>query len=276
MGRETKLLLGFLGLLAGAFVGVLSVKLFVPRPPAGTGPDINADVACAESHALVEPPAPAPRAWDFAAAPPLVPPAATPPQDPFATRAAPPAADPQEAPTSRYADRSAGRFGGPPRATPAAAALEPPRGGEVTRVAWDTPDLPAATAEVPRGASLDAAPPADPRPAEPPAFSPRPLGTEPAAVPAVALTSATPAASAPAAAAADDASGYVVRPGDSWWAVAAAAYGDGRLYRALFAWNRRLDPRVALAPGTRLEIPPRPRLAAAWPDLVPPAEPAGR
>ncbi|NBX30334.1 hypothetical protein EBR04_07830 [bacterium] len=39
MGRETKILLGLLGLLAGVFVGVLSMKLFVPRPPDGAGPD---------------------------------------------------------------------------------------------------------------------------------------------------------------------------------------------------------------------------------------------
>ena len=43
----------------------------------------------------------------------------------------------------------------------------------------------------------------------------------------------------------------------------------GRLYRALYAWNRTLDPRVALLPGTRLDIPPVERLTAAWPGLVP-------
>jgi nucleoid-associated protein YgaU len=270
MGRETKLLLGFLGLLAGAFVGVLSVKLFVPRPPAGAGPDINADAAFAESHALVEPPAPAPRAWDFAAAPPLVPPAATPPRDPFAAAPASPAVDPP-APTDRYAERSSGRFGGPPRATPAATGFAAPADGSVRRVAWDKPDPPKASAAEPRGPAPDAAPRADQRLPEPPAFGQRPLGVEPAALPAAAPPVPAPPAAAPA-----DPTGYVVRPGDSWWAVAAAAYGDGRLYRALFAWNRRIDPRVALAPGTRLQIPPRPRLAAAWPDLVPPAEPAGR
>jgi len=30
-----------------------------------------------------------------------------------------------------------------------------------------------------------------------------------------------------------------------------------------------IDPRVSLAPGTRLEIPPRTRLEAAWPKLMP-------
>ena len=62
---------------------------------------------------------------------------------------------------------------------------------------------------------------------------------------------------------------HVAREGDSWWSVAQQSYGDGRLYRALFAWNRTLDRRVSLAPGTRLEIPPASRLKAAWAKLVP-------
>jgi nucleoid-associated protein YgaU len=62
---------------------------------------------------------------------------------------------------------------------------------------------------------------------------------------------------------------HVAREGDSWWSVAQQSYGDGRLYRALFAWNRTLDRRVSLAPGTRLEIPPASQLKAAWAKLVP-------
>jgi nucleoid-associated protein YgaU len=61
----------------------------------------------------------------------------------------------------------------------------------------------------------------------------------------------------------------VVREGDSWWSIAEAAYGDGRLYKALFAWNRTLDRRVSLTPGNRLEIPPASQLKAAWAKLVP-------
>lgn len=68
---------------------------------------------------------------------------------------------------------------------------------------------------------------------------------------------------------------YIAAVGDSWWSLAERAYGDGRLYRALFAWNRVLDPRVSLAPGTRLEIPPQSRLEAAWPKLVPFGAPDG-
>ncbi|MFM8986174.1 MAG: hypothetical protein ACKONH_08980 [Planctomycetia bacterium] len=73
MGRETKILLGFLGLLAGVFVGVLSMKLLVPRPPAGAGPDVHADLVADEPHELVEPPARTMPTSAFAAAPPLVP-----------------------------------------------------------------------------------------------------------------------------------------------------------------------------------------------------------
>ena len=59
-------------------------------------------------------------------------------------------------------------------------------------------------------------------------------------------------------------------PGDKWWSIAERAYGDGRLYRALFAWNRSLEPRITLAPGTRLDVPPLARLQAAWPRLAAP------
>ena len=63
---------------------------------------------------------------------------------------------------------------------------------------------------------------------------------------------------------------YLVQAGDSWWDVAQRAYGDGRLYRALYAWNRVRDPRIALTPGTRLDVPPLDRLRTAWPRLAAP------
>jgi nucleoid-associated protein YgaU len=61
----------------------------------------------------------------------------------------------------------------------------------------------------------------------------------------------------------------VTRDGDSWWSLAEAAYGDGRLYRALYAWNRSLNERVSLVPGTTLDIPPEAKLGAAWSTLLP-------
>ena len=62
---------------------------------------------------------------------------------------------------------------------------------------------------------------------------------------------------------------YDVQEGDSWWQLAESAYGDGRYYRSLFAWNKTLQPRVSLSPGTTLEIPQMNQLQLAWPRLIP-------
>lgn len=216
MGRETKLLLGLLATLLGVFLGVLSMKLLVPRPPAGAGPDVHADIAATESQELVEPPRldepmPPPahaRLADAVAEPPPFqeqpPPrrfetAAT-AQDPFVTR-------------SSFTPEAA------PAADPASASPEP-------AAAFDA-------------ARLDAA---GRRPGRTPAGGPPPVAG----------------------------SAYVAREGDSWWSLAETVYGDGRLYRALFAWNRTVDPRVSLVPGTALELPPLHRLQTAWPTLMPP------
>lgn len=198
MGRETKFLLAVLGVLGGAFVGVLSMKLLVPRPPAGAGPDVDPQEQIVATHDIVEPPALEPRANTSAF---------TAKRDPFVARTA---------------------FAEP------AATIDP---------------LPAAPREEP----ADLLPPA--------AYSARgasvPLASE-ARGASVPLASTTPIAGA-----------HVTAPGDTWWSIAERAYGDGRFYRALYAWNRRLDPRVSTAPGTQLEIPPQPKLAAAWPRLMP-------
>jgi 5'-nucleotidase / UDP-sugar diphosphatase len=248
MGRETKILLGLLGLLAGVFVGVLSMKLFVPRPPDGAGPDIHTADEFVETQQVVEPPALAPRAWDFAAAPPLVPDAAATPPSPVPAEPVPteplPAADPfVQRPTA--IER--------PLDSPQAERAPPPA----------EPVLPPATV-----ADDLLPPPAEAIASEPP----------PARFPvrqAAAIDLAEPPAELPPAAHAAISAGssYTVQAGDSWWSLAERAYGDGRLYRALFAWNRVLDPRVALTPDTTLEIPPLPKLEAAWPKLMPPQTP---
>lgn len=215
MGRETKFLLALLGLLAGVFLGVVSMKLFVPRPPAGAGPDVHADIATAEAQALVEPPelSPATAPADaIAMAPPDVPPATAAP-------------DHLEPPV-----RSS-RFGGdaPPQV---------PQDPFVVAASYESAEPPPAPPARP-------APPADLLP--PPSFE-------------------RGFAASPAAPLGDT---YVAQAGDSWWSLAERAYGDGRLYRALFAWNRMIDPRVSLVPGTRLEIPPAAKLGASWPGLLP-------
>lgn len=56
MGRETKILLGLLGMLAFVFLGALVARLFVARPPVGLGVDVHANVAVSSPAAIVEPP----------------------------------------------------------------------------------------------------------------------------------------------------------------------------------------------------------------------------
>ncbi len=222
MGRETKILLTLLGLLVGVFMGVVALKLFVPRPPEGTGPDID---MASEPLPLVDPPA-------------LEPPATDPPA--FSARAQPAAvvqADP-------YAGRSS-RFGAPAGST----IDDPARDLAVVPVSYehvvDTPSLMEAPAST-----------------EPPPSLPTPIEgsllTPPAAFPVQAPGTRPLAGNT-----------YVTRDGDSWWSLAEAAYGDGRLYRALYAWNRSLNERVSLVPGTILDIPVEAKMDAAWSTLLP-------
>jgi 5'-nucleotidase/UDP-sugar diphosphatase len=241
MGREKKILLGLLGLLAGVFLGVLSMKLLVPRPPTGTGPDIRADLAATTAQERVEPPAPSSDGWDFAAAPPLV------PEQPVDSAAeAPPAVEPPR--FSRFA-------------APIDSEAPAPVASDVAPASWQEPadDAPPADAEV------VAAPPRF----EPPLPERFPATSSPsaAAAPPVRDPFVAPAAAARSMPVAGE---YLVEAGDSWWNVAERAYGDGRLYRALFAWNRARDRRVSLTPGTRLDVPPLDRLQAAWPRLASP------
>jgi nucleoid-associated protein YgaU len=216
MGREAKILLGILGLLAGVFMGVLSMKLFVPRPPSGTGPDIHGDVAVAADHDLVEPPR-------------------------LTVEAAPAEAD---VPPPLPSDDRRSRFSPAPPPAAAPMAVAPLRDPFVAPARFDaTPAVPSVLEQ--------------PAPAE----SAAPLVTNADPLPPENRTAAV----TPPSTAAD----YVARPGDSWWTLAERVYGDGRFYRALFAWNRAIDPRVSLVPGTTLQLPPADRLRVAWPALVP-------
>lgn len=213
MGRETKLLLGLLATLLGVFLGVLSMKLLVPRPPAGTGPDVHADIAETEPQELVEPP----RLDE-----PMPPPSHAGLTDTAADL--PPSQDPAT----------------PSRFETAAVARDP----FVARSSF-TPE---------------ASPAADPVSTTPePAFGASRLDGADGSPARLAASGPPPVAG----------SAYVAREGDSWWSLAETVYGDGRLYRALFAWNRTVDPRVSLVPGTSLELPPLHRLHTAWPALMP-------
>ena len=220
MGRETKLLLGLLATLLGVFMGVLSMKLLVPRPPEGAGPDVHADVAAAETQDLVDPP-------QLAAGDEL-------PAAPATTSLV----------SSAELDQSQSRFA--PRTVPAAPL--PDRDPFVAPASLTQPadDMPPAPPDRP----AETSPPQPTSDSFPARFEPAP-----------------PRASEPPPLAASPT--YVTRPGDSWWSLAERSYGDGRLYRALFAWNRAVDPRISLVPGTSIEIPPAERLQAAWPGLHP-------
>jgi nucleoid-associated protein YgaU len=212
MGREQHILLAILGLLAGAFVGILSMKLLSPRPPAGTVAVAAGDVAAAETGAG-EPPTLSIAAADRADA------AAV-----FGTVESPSAleaAEAREAPEPEPLDPFVARDALPMES--------PPPAGLVVQ---DDPEPPGTAAEagmVAASHQMSIAPP----------------------VPRHAVTR------------------HVAAAGDSWWSLAERMYGDGRWYRALFAWNRAINPRVSLVPGTPLELPPRSKLAVAWPGLTP-------
>jgi 5'-nucleotidase len=235
MGRETKILLALLATLAGVFVGVLSMKLLVPRPPTGAGPDVAIDTVTTGAIELVDPPSPSPPT-----------PGPTTAEPAGFTAADSPA--PYRSSESRFTAAESGDLLPPPTPLTVPDAETPPA-------------APPATAAVDFQASAPpAAPPAAPAVPSTPRRDPfvAPAGLQmPAPQPE------------PATGPAPTALEYVTNPGDSWWDLAERAYGDGRLYRALFAWNRTIDPRISLTPGTRLEIPPRSKLEAAWPKLMP-------
>ncbi len=269
MHREKQILLGFLGLLCGGFVAVLGAKLFIPRPPAGAGPDIDAPPAIVAPQLVVEPPALSAAVDRQAAARPD-----SRAPDPRSDDPPPPAPPPASFASDRYADA-----GGSARrddlVAPAAFLDEPadasPVGGiPVVNAAAAPPPDDSRPAEEPDGRAAPAdeqAPIAAPAPPITNPFRSRapPAADRPAPLP-------TAAAVAPSAPLRDE---LVTAPGDSWWAIAERAYGEGRYYRALYAWNRTVNPQVSLLPGTRLEIPPVSRLEAAWPKLVPQASAVG-
>jgi nucleoid-associated protein YgaU len=259
MGREAKILLGFLGLLGGVFCGVLAMKLFVHRPPTGVGPDVPGVLAAGrEPRTSGDGPVSGLPARAFAAAPPLMSVAAqASPNDAVAR------GDERQGPEHESALGSR-RF----EATLESQSVE--TASRFSDRGDDVGDLPK-DVFVRQVGFEDAVslPVGDVSPAS------SPVGKGGATVPAA--PAAGQAVAAPAVAgqalvatgATALVSGYEVQPGDSWWRVAERVYGDGRLYRALFAWNRAIDPRVALVPGTRLEVPPLGRLVTVWPRLVP-------
>jgi nucleoid-associated protein YgaU len=265
-------MLALLGLLAGVFVAALSLRLFVPRPPRGTGPDIHMTSSTAGT-AIVPPP-------DLSPSPAAAAPWAAPPDDatPAPSRfAAPeePSPSPWASPTESEQPTSAPLTVLPSDEAPALAAIP----SEAFPSTADETDRPLATASAATLVSnqVPAIPQTTATPWQQQPGSAFGIAVEsPAAEIAVGRGDA-PAFSPPSATSLPTPTippitlnqPYRVTEGDSWWDIAERAYGDGRLYRSLFAWNRALDPRVSLAAGTVLEIPPADRLELAWPHLMP-------
>lgn len=243
MGREAKILLGLLGLLAGIFCGVLSMKLFVHRPPAGAGPDVPAS---------------------FAGDGPGLPLAATTPGGFVLPASAFAGAPPLSPATAVGSDGDGGDD-----AVPAVIAVrfdavaEREQVGSVQRFPRGRSDDYEPGQESVAARSSDEADKGEASSGRSPGQVAPVLGREPPVGPSGDGATVFPNSETAVAGV------YDVRPGDSWWSVAERAYGDGRFYRALFAWNRSVDSRVSLAPGTRLDIPPRARLMTAWPRLMP-------
>ena len=84
--------------------------------------------------------------------------------------------------------------------------------------------------------------------------------------PSPAAPSASPAFKAPE----KNQNVYVTKHGDSFWSIATEHYGDGRLFDALYRWNReRTESYDDLPEATELEIPHKTDLVRRWPDLCP-------
>jgi nucleoid-associated protein YgaU len=217
MGRETKILLGLLGMLAFVFLGALLARLFIARPPVGLGVDVHTNLAASGPATIVQPPELGrPSRSAFSAASPVD----ADGSEPWPSNAV--------RPEPGNADR-----GGAETAN---------RGISEPGIAADSGTEAGGSAVVP--AAFEESEP--PKPAE---------GLRPHAM------------------AVDrevrQGSRLVIVEGDSWWNLAEAAYGDGRWYRSLYAWNRAIDSAVSLRPGTTLVVPTVAELSAGYPGLVP-------
>ena len=252
MGRESKFLLSLLGLLAGIFVTALALRLLIPRPPEGAGPDI---------HTLTF--------------------------NPFAETVPPPDLTPsperktlQHVHTIGVTSQTQTRFPNIEASfepsfdqteqndfpLPAMKRDDPPTLEAVDKIpvlGSQKPDVEKNDApwqmqktvkSFPEDSSAKAADNVNSQlPPQPLPIANSPLQTS---------TTKPKKKLSPGML-------YDVQEGDSWWQLAESAYGDGRYYRSLFAWNKTLQPRVSLSPGTTLEIPQANQLQLAWPRLIP-------
>ena len=289
LGRETKILLALLGTLSSGFVGVLGSKLFVPRPPNGAGPDVHLPARDHDEGPIVDPPSFAklersmfsatdsasesaadgtesaddggPASGDTSAS--LLEPPSFLPSDPAAEMVGGDTGFEDSSGDRESSDDLESRF---PRSS--FGVVEEGEDAGSGLGSGDTSVDGAFNAEgdaLADGSAGDTAVSFDSMAMTEPDGTPARFGSTAAettfggggdlGVPAAFLP---PPDALPIAA-----GSHVVTTGDTWWSIAERAYGDGRLYKLLFAWNREIDPRVSLAVGTQLEVPPLNALSTA-------------
>ena len=273
MGRESKFLLSLLGLLAGIFVTALALRLLIPRPPEGTGPDIHTMTFNPFSE-TVSPPDLTPRPENNSPQQERTVSDVEQKQPRFPNIEA--SFEPSYVQTqTNELPLPAIKLDTPPALEPVNKTLSPDvQAPDVQAPDVQAPDVQAPDAEkFPNVEHQNAAPWQTEEAIQPfPEASTKsvdsvnsqlPLQPPPIAnsLPQRSITKPIKKLSPGML--------YDVQEGDSWWQLAESAYGDGRYYRSLFAWNKTLQPRVSLSPGTTLEIPQMNQLQLAWPRLIP-------
>ena len=279
MGRESKFLLSLLGLLAGIFVTALALRLLIPRPPEGTGPDIHT-ITFNPFSETVSPPDLTPRPENNSPQQERIVSDVEQKQPRFPNIEA--SFEPSYVQTQTdELPLPAIKLDTPPTLEPVNKTLSPDvlspdvQAPDVQAPDVQAPDVQAPDAErfpnveyqnAPPWQTEEAIPPVPQAPTKPvdSVNSQLPPQPPPIANPLPQRSTIKPIKKL------SPGMLYDVQEGDSWWQLAESAYGDGRYYRSLFAWNKTLQPRVSLSPGTTLEIPQMNQLQLAWPRLIPP------
>ena len=273
MGRESKFLLSLLGLLAGIFVTALALRLLIPRPPEGTGPDIHTMTFNPFSE-TVSPPDLTPRPENNSPQQETIVSDVEQKQQQFPNIEA--SFEPSYVQTqTNESPLPAIKLDTPPTLEPVNKTLSPDvQAPDVQAPDVQAPDVQAPDAEkFPNVEHQNAAPWQTEEAIQPfPEASTKSVDSVnsqlPLQPPPIANSLPQRSTTKPIKKLSPGML-YDVQEGDSWWQLAESAYGDGRYYRSLFAWNKTLQPRVSLSPGTTLEIPQMNQLQLAWPRLIP-------
>ena len=273
MGRESKFLLSLLGLLAGIFVTALALRLLIPRPPEGTGPDIHTMTFNPFSE-TVSPPDLTPRPENNSPQQETIVSDVEQKQQQFPNIEA--SFEPSYVQTqTNELPLPAIKLDTPPTLEPVNKTLSPDvQAPDVQAPDVQAPDVQAPDAErFPNVEHQNAAPWQTEEAIQPfPEASTKSVDSVnsqlPLQPPPIANSLPQRSTTKPIKKLSPGML-YDVQEGDSWWQLAESAYGDGRYYRSLFAWNKTLQPRVSLSPGTTLEIPQMNQLQLAWPRLIP-------